>query len=262
MATVRRENPARDERDRRRPPQRRGTGEQLIHDLSDAQKEIRQLRSAGCRALERLKDYEQQLNTQRNGGDNRGDRGENAEAFTALFPKYSDIDEDADSEDDYLDSSPIDEPLEDTDGPAIDDFYAEDTKPATDLATSGTAPNNEPAIDDDSAVFLRKNEELRGKLAFSNKKVEALNKQLDDLGEDLRLVPHAERLHTGDEDDLRSDRPRSNQEFIELQRRNNQIQRDLNAEDQTIGVLRERIGIMEREMGAARNQLLAEVKQL
>ena len=29
-----------------------------------------------------------------------------------------------------------------------------------------------------------------------------------------------------------------------------------------IGVLRERIGIMEREMGAARNQLLAEVKQL
>ena len=74
-------------------------------------------------------------------------------------------------------------------------FFAEDTKPATDLATSGTAPNNEPAIDDDSAVFLRKNEEFRGKLAFSNKKVEALNKQLEDLEEDLRLVPHAERLH-------------------------------------------------------------------
>ena len=54
----------------------------------------------------------------------------------------------------------------------------------------------------------------------------------------------------------------SNQEFIELQRRNNQIQRDLNAKDKTIGVLQERIGIMEREMGAARNQLLAEVKQL
>ncbi len=124
------------------------------------------MRSAGCRALERLKDYEQQLNTQRNGGDNRADRGENAEAFTALFPKYSDIDEDADSKDYYLDSSPIDEPLQDTDDPAID------------LATSGTAPNNEPAINDDSAVFLRKNEELRGKLAFSNKKVEALNKQL------------------------------------------------------------------------------------
>ena len=81
------------------------------------------MRSAGCRALERLKDYEQQLNTQRNGGENRADRGENAEAFTALFPKYSDIDEDADSEDNYLDSSPIDEPLEDTDGPAIDDIF-------------------------------------------------------------------------------------------------------------------------------------------
>jgi len=175
--------------------------------LNGAQKEIRQLRSAGCRALERLKDYEQQLNTQRTGGDNRADRGENTEAFTALFPKYSDIDEDADSEDDYLDSSPIDEPLEDTDGPAIDDFFAEETKPATDLFHFRYRANNEPAIDDDSAVFLRKNEELLGKLAFSNKKVEALNKQLEDLEEDLRLVPHAERLHTGDEDDLRSDRP-------------------------------------------------------
>jgi len=190
-----------------------GTGEQLIHDLSDAQKEIRQLRSAGRRALERLKDYEQQLNTQRNGGDDKADRGENGEAFTALFPKYSDIDEDADSE-------------------------------------------------DDSAELRRKNKELRGKLAFSDKKVEALNKQLEDIEEDLRLMPHAERLPTGDEDDLRSDRQDSNQEFIELQQRNNQIQRDLNAKDQTIGVLRKRIGVMEREIGAARNQLLSEVKQL
>ena len=80
-------------------------------------------------------------------------------------------------------------------------FFAEDTKPATDLATSGTAPHNESATAADSAVFLRKNEELLGKLAFSNKKVEALNKQLEDLEEDLRLVQHAERLHTGDEDD-------------------------------------------------------------
>ena len=161
------------------------------------------MRSAGGRALERLKDYPQQLNTQPNGVDNKADRDENAEAFTALFPKYSDIDEDADSKDYYLDSSPIDEPLQDTDDPAIDDFFAEDTKPAIDLATSGTAPNNEPAIDDDSVEFLRKNEELRGKLAFTDKKVEALNKQL----EDPRLVPHAERVHTGDEDALRSDRP-------------------------------------------------------
>ena len=153
------------------------------------------MRSAGGRALERLKDYPQQLNTQPNGVDNKADRDENAEAFTALFPKYSDIDEDADSKDYHLDSSPIDEPLQDTDDPAID------------LATSGTAPNNEPAIDDDSAEFLRKNEEMQGKLAFSDKKVEALNKQLEDLEEDLRLVPHAERLHTSDEDDLRSDRP-------------------------------------------------------
>ena len=153
------------------------------------------MRSAGGRALERLKDYPQQLNTQPNGVDNKADRDENAEAFTALFPKYSDIDEDADSKDYHLDSSPIDEPLHDTDDPAID------------LATSGTAPNNEPAIDDDSAEFLRKNEELQGKLAFSDKKVEALNKQLEDLEEDLRLVPHAERLHTGDEDDLPSVSP-------------------------------------------------------
>ncbi len=238
------------------------TGEQLIHDLSNAQKEIRQLRSAGRRALERLKGYEQQLNSQRNGGEDKADRGENGEAFTALFPKYSDIDEDPDSKDDYLDSSPIDEPLEDTDDPAIDDLFAEDTKPATDLATSGSAPSNEPAIDDDSAELRRKNKELQGKLAFSDKKVETLNKQLEDLEEDLRLVPHAERLPTGDEDDLRSDRQDSNQEFIELQQRNNQIQRDLNAKDQTIGVLRKRIGVMEREIGAARNQLLVEVKQL
>ena len=137
------------------------------------------MRSASGRLLERLKDYPQQLNTQPNGVDNKADRDENAEAFTALFPKYSDIDEDADSEDYYLDSSPIEEPLEDTDDPAID------------LTTSGTAPNNEPTIDDDSAEFLRKNEELQGKLAFIDKKVEALNKQLEDLEENLCLVPHA-----------------------------------------------------------------------
>ncbi len=163
------------------------TGGQLIHELSDAQKEIRQLRSAGRRALERLKNYEQQLNTQRNEGDDKADPGENGKAFTALFPEYSNIDEDADNDDDLPDSPPIDEPLEDMDDPAalfpnspdevdslddpaIDNFFAEDRKPATDLATSGSAPNNKPAIDDDWAELQRKNEELRGKLVLRDKK--------------------------------------------------------------------------------------------
>ena len=74
-------------------------------------------------------------------------------------------------------------------------------------------------------------------------------------------MPRAERLNA-DNDDLRSDGSDSSQEIFTLQRRNEHLQRDLNAKDQTIGVLRMRIEEMERQMKVARDQLLAEVKKL
>ena len=289
------------------------TDEEMEQELRKARKEIRQLRSAGRRALDQLRDYEQQLNALRDESNGETSQGGDGESFIALFPSYADEDDkdDKDDKDDYqTDQPPADDALESNGNPsalfsdlsepaddaAATEFFADDegettaiNEPPTRLFTADTTattdfaddeeeaaaaneqqahlagdttPTAELPTDDDWTELQRQNQELRAKLALRDKKVEALNNQLEDLEEDFRLVPRAERLNTGEEDDLRADGQGNNQELMQLQLRNNHLQRDLNAKDQTITVLRERVGVMERQIGAARDQLLAEVKQL
>ena len=113
------------------------------------------MRSAGRRALTRLKDYERQIDELRQNG--------HGESFTALFPEYADADHD--EEDDYQPDQTADD--RESNGNPADLFAPGEMPPA---ASGRKTDPAEPITDEDYVELQRQNEELRANLALREKK--------------------------------------------------------------------------------------------
>lgn len=134
--------------------------------------------------------------------------------------------------------------------------------PAERDADDSFSPTHFPGAENGAQSSLeeleRENRELRGQLATREQTIAALNNQLDDLENDMSLLPAPA---AGDEDDLR-DELGDDDEAEELLRKNEDLQKNLRAKEHTVSALRGRVEAMEEEMDTARDKLLAEVKKL
>ncbi|MFT5086357.1 MAG: chromosome segregation ATPase [Candidatus Latescibacterota bacterium] len=117
----------------------------------------------------------------------------------------------------------------------------------------------EPSAEDNRRLneLEQENSKLRGQLATHEQNIAALNNQLEDLENDMSLLP----APAVDDDDLRTDL-HGDHEAEELLQKNAELQKNLRAKEHTVGSLRGRVEELEDEMGSARDQLLDEVKKL